>query len=250
MVVAEFHDAQRNKRGEYEKALSRVLLGNELELLFTRQRELGNPHATQELQAAVLGNGDRKSGLFWAQKPALAGTDLLKMLGKCTLEKSEYRAPKASFTAERHVWLTRLNNLRIVADGATRALNEQERSIVLPIPYKQAGDLTYKQVRDALVKAGCLPDSFRFTGLSYQTASKETDSKNKNPESSTLAKVPAWQEVRLTLKKAGLETEWEGMAGAAVDGRPELLDQIAWVLSVFKDDDEVAAELRKLDLPP
>ena len=33
------------------------------------------------------------------------------------------------------------------------------------------------------------------------------------------------------------------MAGAAMDGRPELLDDIAWVLSVFKDDDEVAVEL-------
>lgn len=249
MVVTEFPDAQRNKRGEYGKALSRVLLGNELALLFDRQHELGNPHATLELRTAVLGADEHRGGLFWAQKPALAGADLLKMLGKCTFEKSEYRAPKASFTAERHVWLTRLNNLRIEVDGTTRALNEQERGVALPMPYRQAGDLTYKQLRDALVKAGCLPDSFRFTGLAYPTASKETDSKAKNPESSTLVKIPAWQEIRSTLKKAGLETEWEGMAGAAIDGRPELLDQIAWVLSVYKDDDEVAAELRKLTLP-
>jgi len=246
MVLAEFPEAQRNKQGEYGKALSRVLLGKELSQLFMRQRELGNLHAGQELETAILGSGDRKSGLFWAQKPPLAGNDLLKMLGKCTFEKDEYRAPKASFTAERHVWLTRLNNLRIVVDGSTRPLNEQERRIALPLPYSQAGDLTYKQLRSALLKAGALSDAFRFASFSY---AQQPDRKAKDPETAVLVKLPAWQELRLTLKKAGLETEWQGMAGAAADGRPELMDNVAWVLSVFKDDEEAATELRRLPLP-
>jgi CRISPR-associated protein Cas9/Csn1, subtype II/NMEMI len=141
MVLKEFPKAQRNKQGDYSKALSRVLLSDELSLLFKRQRELGNSRAATKLETAILGNGDKKSGLFWAQKPPLSGTALLKMLGRCTFEKTgghdgkgEYRAPKASFTAERHVWLTRLNNLRIVVDGVTRALNPDERRIALPCP--------------------------------------------------------------------------------------------------------------------
>ena len=246
MVLAEFPDAQRNKQGDYGKALSRVLLGEELTLLFKRQQELGNPHANAELEVAILGNGDRKSGLFWSQKPPLAGADLLKMLGKCTFEKTEYRAPKASFTAERHVWLTRLNNLRIVVDGSTRPLNEEERRIALPMPYAFDTDITYKRLRNALVKAGLLPESFRFASFSY---AQQPDGNAKDPEAATLIKLPAWQELRLTLKKAGLETEWQGMAGTAASGEPKLLDQIAWVLSVFKDGDEVEAELRKLPLP-
>ena len=87
MVLSEFPEAQRNKQGEYRKALSRELLAKELVLLFARQRELGNPHAQSALEAAILGNGDKRSGLFWQQKPALAGADLLKMLGTCTFEK-------------------------------------------------------------------------------------------------------------------------------------------------------------------
>lgn len=246
MVLAEFPDAQRNKQGDYGKALSRVLLGDELALLFKRQSELGNPHTSTKLEAAIL---DRKNGLFWTQKPALAGKDLLKMLGHCTFEKDEYRAPKASFTAERHVWLTRLNNLRLVADGSTRPLTEQERQIVLPLPYQQAGDFTYKQLRSALVKAGCLPDSFRITGLSYPSEKQKAEEKAKDPEAEKLIKIPAWQTLRKTLKDAGLETEWQKISVAALDGNPELLNRIAWVLSVYKDDDEVEAELRKLPLP-
>jgi CRISPR-associated endonuclease Csn1 len=248
MVLAEFPEAQRNKLGDYSKALSRALLSDELTLLFRRQRELGSPYAKSELEAEILGIGDRKTGLFWLQKPALAGADLLKMLGRCTFERAEYRAPKASFTAERHVWLTRLNNLRLVVDGHTRLLNDEERRIALPLPYLQAGDFKYRHLRAVLVKAG-LPETARFTGLAYPSEAQKAEGKGKDPEDATLVKLSAWHALRLALKKAGLETEWEGMAAAAIDGRAELLDQIPYVLSVFKDDAEVEAELRKLALP-
>ena len=246
MVLAEFPDAQRNKQGDYGKALSRVLLAEEMAILFQHQRALGNPHTGAAFQTTILGSGDRKSGLLWLQKPALSGENLLKMLGHCTFEKNEYRAPKASFTAERHVWLTRLNNLRIVVDGETRPLNEQERRIALPLPYSQAGDLTHKQLRAAFTKAGVLDESFRFAKFPY---AQSADGKAKDPESAVLVKLPAWQELHKLLKDKGLETEWQGMVGAALTGNPELLDSIAWVLSVYKDDVEVERELGKLNLP-
>lgn len=250
MVLAEFPNAQRNKQGEYTKALSRELLAKELTLLFAKQREFSNPHAPVSMEMAILGNGDKKSGLFWQQKPSLAGADLLKMLGTCTFEKTEYRAPKASFTAERHVWLTRMNNLRIVTDGITRQLTEQERLLALPLPYRQAGDLTYKQLGTALTKAGLLEaGSFKFIGLAYPTEAQKAEGKAKDPESATLGKIPAWQELRQTLTKAGLNDEWEKLSGDALCGQPEIFDKIAWVLSVYKDDDEVRTELAKLALP-
>jgi CRISPR-associated endonuclease Csn1 len=248
MVLAEFPNAQRNKHGEYSKALSRTLLADEVQRLFEHQRRLGNQHATDELQLLVLGNGDRKTGLFWAQKPALAGKDLLKMLGHCTFEKEEYRAPKASFTAERHVWLTRLNNVRITVGGKTRSLNDAEHKLCLLLPYEAGEKFTYKNLRAALVKAG-LDDSFRFTGFSYPSLKQIEEQKAKNPEEQTMVKLAAWHELRLTLKKACLENEWQQMSVRALDGDPALLDAIAWVLSVYKEDDEVEVELRKLQLP-
>jgi CRISPR-associated endonuclease Csn1 len=250
MVLAEFPEAQRNKRGEYNKALSRMLLGNDLKKLFEEQRKYGNPHAGVALEAEILGNGDKKSGIFWQQKPALSGESLLKMLGKCTFEKEEYRAPKASFTVERHVWLTRLNNLRIVVNGKLRPLDNEERKIALPLPYTRAGDLTYRQLREALTKAGLLAKgSFQFAGLAYPSERQKSEEKIKDPEAATLVKIHAWQALRKQLEKDGLKTEWESMAGAAQDGRPQQLDNIATVLSIYKDGDEIVRELRKLALP-
>lgn len=248
MVLAEFPLAQRNKHGEYSKALSRVLLADELNLLFKSQRGLGNPLSSEDLQALILGNGDRKSGLFWAQKPALSGKDLLKMLGYCTFEKAEFRAPKASFTAERHVWLTRLNNLRITIGGKTRSLTEGERSTCMLLPYQSGETFKYKNLRTVLVKSG-LDESFKFTGFSYPSEQQVVQQKAKNPEDQIMIKLPAWHELRLTLKAADLENAWQQMSVQALDGNPDLLDQVAWVLSVFKEDDEVSAELRKLNMP-
>ncbi len=247
MVIHEFPDAHRNKRGDYSKSLSRVLLADEMMRLFERQRQLGNPHVSEKLQKVLLGHGDRKSGLFWAQKPSLSGEALLKMLGKCTFEKDEYRAPKASFTAERHVWLTRLNNLRIVVDGKMRPLTSAERKVALLLPYQQATDFSYKQLRKVLLKAG-LSDEFRFVGLAYPSERQKTEEKAKDPEDEKLVKLPGWQTLRKTLKDAGLEAEWQQISVTALDGRPQLLDEIARVLTVYKEDEEVERELSGLDL--
>lgn len=248
MVLAEFPEAQRNKQGDYSKALSRSLLAEELKMLFEYQCKMGNLYANTELENKILGNSDKKSGLFWQQKPALAGDTLLKMLGHCTFEREEYRAPKASFTAERHVWLTRLNNLRIVVDGITRPLNSDERIAVLPLPYQQSSDFTYKQLRNALVKNG-LTDSFRFLGFAYPSEQQKNEEKVKNPEDEKLIKLPGWQALQKKLKEKGLEAEWRQISVAALDGQPTLLDQIAHVLSVYKEDQETISELQKLELP-
>ena len=150
MVLGEFPEAQRNKQGEYTKALSRKLLAQELKQLFEAQRAFGNIHASKAMESAVLGNDDRKSGFLWLQKPALSGLNLLKMLGHCTFEPTEYRAPKASFSAERHVWLTKLNNLRVVETGNIRPLTKSEHNIALNLPYQQASELSYRQIRTIL----------------------------------------------------------------------------------------------------
>ncbi|MDO4434334.1 MAG: type II CRISPR RNA-guided endonuclease Cas9 [Alysiella sp.] len=147
----------RNKGGDYSHTFNRLDLQKELHLLFEKQREFGNPFATPELEKQV-------DDLLMTQRSALQGDAVLKMLGKCTFESSEFKAAKNTYSAERFIWLTKLNNLRILHDGEERALNEHERHDLLNEPYIKS-KLTYAQARKILR----LSENAIFKGLRYDT---------------------------------------------------------------------------------
>lgn len=233
MVLSEYPEHQRNKRGDYSQSLPRELLAEELALLFARQRELGNPHAGEVLQQAIL---KPETGLFWQQKPALSGAAMLNLIGKCTFEPDEYRAAKHSWSAERFVWLTRLNNLRVSVDGESGPLSPAAREAALDLPYKLAS-VKYKQLKAHLVKLGLLSESAHFAGLNYRNGGKD-------PEDTKLIELKGWHELRKALESAGLTTEWHGLATQA-----DKLDAITTILSVYKTDAEIREQLGRQGLP-
>lgn len=234
MMLNQFPNHQRNKHGDYSQSIGRELLHDELETLFLRQHQLGNEYTTNEFKAAIL---DRKTGFLWQQKPALSGRDMLKKLvGYCTFERAEHRAAKHSWSAERFVWLTRLNNLRISINGETRGLNEAERIAALPLPYEKAS-LSYKQLKTHLVKLGHWHEGVRFIGLTPRDGSKD-------PEEAKLIQLTGWHDIRKALEKDGLKTEWQGIAT-----KPKQLDEISTILSIYKTDEEISAQLGRLNLP-
>jgi len=224
-----FIDAKRNKGGSYTHTFSRIDIEAELLSLFARQRELNNPYATQALEENV-------HTLLMQRRPALSGQNLLKMVGHCTFEQGEFRAPKASYSAEHFVWLTKLNNLRISGLGETRCLSEEERQRVLPIPFDKA-KLTYKQVRTIL----SLPEQMRFVGLRYPRASESS----RNPEDGTLFEAKAFHTLRKAYEGAGLKLEWQRDRQ-----NPDKLDDIAYALTVFKEDVEAREWLARKNVDP
>ena len=232
MMLAEYPNNQRNKNGDYGQSIGRELLAEELKTLFRSQRELGNSYTNPDFENKIL---NPNSGLLWQQKPALSGEDMLNLIGKCTFEKDEYRAAKHTWSAERFVWLTRLNNLRVSIDGEARALNSQERAALINLPYEKS-KLTYKQVKTHLSKHGSWDDSVRFTGLNYRDGSK-------NPEDEKLIELKGWHTLRTTLEKAGLKTEWQGIAT-----QEALLNKIGTILSVYKTDKEIHDQLSQINL--
>ena len=208
-----FGAAKRNKGGDYSHTFARFDLVDELRLLFERQRGLGSRFADAIFESKVL-------DALMAHRPILSGANLLKMVGKCTFEPAEYRAPKASHTAERFVWVTKLNNLRITGIGVTRPLDDEERKLIIALPFTQA-KLTYKQVR---AKLG-LVESERFVGLDYRG--------DKDPENAALFEARAFHELRKKYESTWLVQQWQR------DSRDTLrLDAIAYALTVFKDNRE------------
>lgn len=224
----EFAEAKRNKGGEYKRTFERKDLEDELRQLFAKQRECGNTHADENFEQAV-------HELLMARRPTLSGNDLLDMVGKCTFEKDEYRAPRATYTAQRFVWVQKLSNLRIGTFGHrkkdSRSLSGDEYALLLNKPFENA-KLTFKQVRKMLD----LGDDDFFIGLSYPTGGKQ----DKDPETAALYEAKSHHALRKAYKGNGLKLEW-----ARDSQNPERLDIIAYALTVYKEDDSVREYLRE-----
>lgn len=217
---------KRNKGGSYSHTFARADLERELQALFNAQRNLRNPHTSNAFEEAVR-------DLLMARRPTLSGEDLLKMVGRCTLEPPEFRAPKACYTSERFVWLSRLNNLRVGPPGNLRTLDSHEHRQLIDLPFMQA-KVTYEQVRKLLD----LPRHERFNSLSYRRK-KETDDELA-PEKATFFEAKAFHKLRKAYKNADLDTQWQR---DALD--PDRLDDLAYAQTAYKDDAEARKWLRE-----
>ena len=228
---AAFAQAKRNKSGSYTHTFARADLVQELHALFEAQRAAGNAHVSKAFEQAV-------HALLMARRPTLSGANLLKMVGRCTFEPGEFRAPKASHSAERFVWLTRLNNLRVADDGQQRVLSDAERQALIRLPFTLV-KLTYKQVR----KVVGLSDSARFIGVDYWRKRKEGN--ELAAEDATLFEAKAFHVLRKAYEEAGLKTEWQRDAA-----NRDRLDALAYAQTVFKDDVEARAWMLEQGIEP
>jgi CRISPR-associated protein, csn1 family len=208
----------RNQRGDYSHTFSRKDLQAELNLLFEKQKEFGNPHVSDGLKEGI-------ETLLMAQRPALSGDAVQKMLGHCTFEPTEPKAAKNTYTAERFVWLTKLNNLRILEQGSERPLTDTERATLMDEPYRKS-KLTYAQARKLLG----LEDTAFFKGLRYG---------KDNAEASTLMEMKAYHAISRALEKEGLKDK-----KSPLNLSPELQDEIGTAFSLFKTDEDITGRLK------
>lgn len=219
--------AKRNKAGDYKNTFYRKKLKEELTAILQKQQSLGNSLITDAFIHKIV------EELFWFQRPAISGEAILKMLGFCTHEPSEYRAAKHSYSAERFVWLSSLNNLRINELGGSRSLTEEERTALINLPYKQE-KITYKTIRKILKKLNDFPAENQFVGLSGRTEEELAKAENK-----TFFHSKGYHELR----KAFSETRWQ-----QIGTNTALLDQLATILTLYKTDADIEQHLRQHEL--
>ena len=208
----------RNQRGDYSHTFSRKDLQAELNLLFEKQKEFGNPHVSDGLKEGI-------ETLLMTQRPALSGDAVQKMLGHCTFEPAEPKAAKNTYTAERFIWLTKLNNLRILEQGSERPLTDTERATLMDEPYRKS-KLTYAQARKLLG----LEDTAFFKGLRYG---------KDNAEASTLMEMKTYHAISRALEKEGLKDK-----KSPLNLSPELQDEIGMAFSLFKTDEDITGRLK------
>ena len=159
---------KRNKKGEvvvkdgevvketgYQFVATRVLLEDEVKTIFKIQRELGSKIAFRELEEQYL-------ELFNKQLPIAFDE---KMIGKCTFEPKEDKAPKRAYASEEFIALDNILKTSLV-HKETGEIRELISFVSIEDIFKELHNkksLTHKALR-AKFK---IDDAFRFNTINY-----------------------------------------------------------------------------------
>ena len=160
-----YRDHRRNKGGKYIATVSRDMVENEVHQIFSAQRTLGNPAASENLEASYLEillsqrSFDEGPG---AGSP-YAGNQIEHMIGKCPFEQGEQRAARAAYSFELFSLLEAVNHIRLVENRKSVPLTPEQRQRLIELAHRTA-DVNYAKIRKELR----LSDEQTFNTVSYR----------------------------------------------------------------------------------
>ena len=165
MIFNIYKNKKRNSTDQYNMTAGRDDILYELKVLFTKQRELGNDHTGEAFYQKIQNTlNSRRSFADGPGGDSPYGGNLIeKMVGKCTLEPTEPRAPKESYASVQFRLYSILNNIRVgVVSERKRSLTVEEKDKAIK-KVNSVGKLSYNQLRKAID----LSDPSVFKGLRY-----------------------------------------------------------------------------------
>jgi len=232
-----FAESKRNKGGQYKHVFPREMLESELTTLFRHQRSFGNPLTAQSFEAKVL-------ECFSRQKAPIDGEAMMEMIGHCTFEKSEKRAPKASHSAEMFVLMEKINHFSIFDGSEARPLTQFERDQVKRICLSDSRDgrTTLADVRKVLVeKCELKNDRLQFISGKFGFSKKK---KSREDKDVLFASMPGRTAFRKALLKKGMDQYW-----STLSSNPDLMDEIVGILAIEKEEPVAERRLLEMGLP-
>lgn len=242
------HDAKyaahkRNKRNDYTNSFTRSDFLHELENVIRVQQHYALKNIPiQVINDLIYGVSDGQVtniNAIMYQRPFTTKDLIEKMVGDCTFEKGEKRAPKASYSFEMFRLASDLVHLAFIPrnlskrqarhDSLEIRLSPEQIGKVIDAAKKQ--NLTYRKVRS-------------IAGISEDYVPKDTRGKKKDGdefgEDNTFGGLKAYNDVRLALKD--LPEDW-----AKIDNE-STINKIAYILTTQKTDDGIRTELSQLPI--
>ena len=239
-----FASHKRNKRDDYTNSFARDDFLCELEAIIKTQRNYAlknvpEPAINELIYGIDDGQVTNVSAIMY-QRPFMTKDLIEKMVGKCTFEDGEKRAPKASYSFEVFRLASDLSHLVFIPRDASKRQSKRENLEVRLSPEqiskvinvaKIQKSLTYKKVRST-------------AGISEDYVPKDARGKKKDGdefgEENAFGGLKAYNDIRSALKD--LPEDW-----AKIDNE-SALNQIAYILTTQKADEGIRAELDVLPL--
>ena len=235
---------KRNKRDDYTNSFARDDFLRELEAIIKTQQNYTLKNVPERaINELIYGIDDEQvinvSAIMY-QRPFMTKELIEKMVGKCTFEDGEKRAPKSSYSFEVFRLASDLSHLVFIPRDTSKRqakhenleirLSPEQISKVIDLAKNQK-NLTYKKVRST-------------AGISEDYAPKDVRGKKKEGdefgEDNTFGGLKAYNDIRSALKD--LPEDW-----AKIDNK-SAINQIAYILTTQKADEGIRAELNTLPL--
>ena len=239
-----FAPHKRNKRDNYTNSFARNDFLRELEAIIRVQRNYAlkdvSEQAINELVYGINDGQVANVNAIMYQRPFMTKELIEKMVGECTFEKGEKRAPKASYSFEVFRLASDLSHLVFIPRDTSKRqakrenleikLSSEQIRKVIDAAKNQKG-LTYKKVRS-------------IAGISDDYVPKDVRGKKKDGdefgEGNTFGGLKAYSDIRSALKD--LPEDW-----AKIDNET-MINQVAYILTTQKADQGIRTELNQLPL--
>ena len=240
-----FASHKRNKRDDYTNSFSRGDFLHELEKIIEVQKRYALKNVSDTaINEMLYGLDDDKNvvniSAIMYQRPFMTKELIEKMVGNCTFEENEKRAPRASYSFEIFRLASALSHLVFIPRDASkrqakrenleiRLSSEQINKVIEAA--KNQKSLTYKKVRS-------------IAGISEDYVPKYTHGKKKDGdefgEGNAFGGLKAYSDIKTALKN--LPEDW-----AKIDNE-STINQIAYILTTQKSDEGIKAKLNALPI--
>lgn len=229
----EYTNQKTNKNENYIFLATRAQLKDELFQILKKQQQLSNHKITDDFVNKVISEFEQ---LSYAKNGKIK-----ERIGRCTFEKDQLRAPKASVTNEKFVLLNKLSTLKLYGATRNNTLTTEEKRKVYEIAFDKT-KITYKQIRKVLD----IDPNNEFVQLRFEYDAEKKKNKTvipseyrKKPENQTFFEPKGYNAIRKALKTKEYWNE--------LKDNDKLLNDIANNLTWYKDTEEVKKHLQESD---
>ena len=186
--------SKRNKGGQYIATVGRDMVVEEVRAFFRAQRQLGQPFASEKLESRYLDIllSQRSFDEGPGEGSPYAGSQIERMIGKCTLEDGEQRAAKATYSFEYFTLLQNINHLRLLRGGEGSPLTPAQREALIALAHKTK-ELNFSHIRRELA----IPADTTFNAVYY----KNTDDAEEAEKKTKFSYLKAYHQMRTAFNK-------------------------------------------------